>query len=109
MSTPSPWPTSPDDDTYTVSLTGEIDMDRKPELRNIVMGYRRSTAANALVDLSAVTFMDSAGIATIVSLHKTATSRGGRVYLLQPPDILTRVLHLTGLLPLFQILDRDPS
>ncbi len=109
MSKPSPWPASLDGDTYTVSLTGEIDMDRRPQLRDVVMGFRRSTARNAYVDLSAVTFMDSSGIGTLVSLHKTATSRGGYVTLVQPTDITTRVLEVTGLGPLFRIVEGDPS
>jgi anti-anti-sigma factor len=109
MSAPSPWPVSLDGDTYNVSLTGEIDMDRRSELRDVVMGFRRSTAPNAVVDLRAVTFMDSSGVGTLISLHRTATSRAGQVTLVQPSDIVTRVLEVTGLVPLFQIVDCDPS
>lgn len=109
MSAPSPWDTSLDGDTYHVSLSGEIDMDRRSELRDIVMGFRRSTATNACIDLQATSFMDSSGVGTLVSLHKTATSRGGHVTLARPPEVVRRVLEVTALEPLFQILDGDPS
>jgi len=92
--------------TWNVSLTGELDLSRRPQLRDVVMAFRRSPAPNARVDLTAVTFMDSTGIGALVSLLKTAASRGGRVCLLGPSDRVARVLQVTGLLPLFEIVDQ---
>jgi anti-sigma B factor antagonist len=48
------------------------------------------------IDLSAVTFMDSAGISLLVSLRNRADSRGQRLVLVQPSATARQVLDLGG-------------
>jgi anti-sigma B factor antagonist len=97
----------PDPDAYRVSMAGEIDLSRKAELRELLMGFRRSRACTAVVDLSAVTFMDSTAVGTLIMLHQAAMERHGQVVLVQPERIVLRVLQITGLLRLFEISDHD--
>ncbi len=88
---------SADDEPYLVRLDGEIDISRKKELRDVVMGFRRSDEHSCAVDMARVTFMDSTGVGSLVALLRTAQSRGGTVTLLDPcPDVL-RVLEVTHL------------
>lgn len=93
-----------DPSTFTVCLAGEIDLDHKAELRAVLMGFRRCPAVDAIVDLSAVTFMDSTGVSMLIGLQKAAESREGHVTLVQPSRIVLRVLEITGLVPLFKIV-----
>jgi anti-sigma B factor antagonist len=90
---------------YQVTLTGEIDLERREELRTVVMAFRRSSAADAAVDLSAVTFMDSTGIGALLRMHRTADARHGTVTLVSPCDIVRRILELTHVDGLFKIQD----
>ena len=51
------------DGTTVVSVAGEIDMVTAPKLRECLL----TTEGNVIVDLSAVSFFDSSGIAALVN------------------------------------------
>ncbi|HVV73118.1 MAG TPA: STAS domain-containing protein [Verrucomicrobiae bacterium] len=55
------------------------------------------------VDLSQTTFLDSCGLGALVALHKTATSRGGRLRLLSPQPQVQQLLNLTRMNQVFEI------
>jgi anti-anti-sigma factor len=83
------------EDTATVvHVTGDIDLDTAPALRAAVaptLGL--PTAHTVIFDLSAVSFIDSAGLAVLISV-----ARDGRPVLLRhPSDVLVRVIAATGL------------
>jgi anti-anti-sigma factor len=96
---------TPRDCVYRVVLDGEVDLGRREELRAVVMGFRRSSAVDAEVDLSSCTFMDSTGIAALLTLKRTADTRRGTVTLVRPEPIVRRVLQLTHVDGLFKIHD----
>lgn len=86
----SPW--------VVFTLTGELDMSRTPELNQMVASLLHHEPANAIVDLSAVTFMDSTVISWLLRFKDRADSVGGRLRLVAPEGgILVRLLSLTGL------------
>ncbi len=74
-----------------VTVTGEIDMETAPALREAL-----ATAAAApgplVVDLSAVTFLDSAGVAALFD-HVADDLE----VIVRPGSIIARVLDVTGL------------
>jgi anti-anti-sigma factor len=81
--------------TEWFELRGEVDVDHAEQNRALLDAFRDSTATNAVLNLSAVTFMDSTGLRLIAGLAEIATRRGGRLRLLncQPPvDRLLRVV-----------------
>jgi anti-sigma B factor antagonist len=92
---------------FEAVLVGEVDLSREDELRQILMDFRRSDAADAVVDLTAVTFMDSAGVGGLVSILTTAQGRGGTVTLTGPSAAARRVLEVTGLASRFTITEPD--
>jgi len=59
---------------------------------------------NIEVDLSQTSFLDSCGLGALIALHKTACDRGGNVRLLHPQSPVERVLELTRLHRVFQIV-----
>jgi len=63
------------------------------------------------LDLSGVTFMNSAGMAVLVQLQRMAAPRGIDVALLDPPEGVRRPLQLSGLWRRFPVLDSaaDPG
>jgi anti-anti-sigma factor len=59
----------------------------------------------AIVDLSAVPYIDSTGLAFVVELHKSLASRGGQLFLAEANDRVREVLEMTRIgeiIPLFQ-------
>jgi anti-anti-sigma factor len=65
------------DGAAVVVVTGEVDMSTSPMLRE---GLRspEAQAETVVLDLRAVTFMDSSGLGAIVGQHKRARERGFR-------------------------------
>jgi anti-anti-sigma factor len=60
---------------------------------------------HAVVDLSAVPYVDSTGLAFIVELHKSLVSRGGQLMLADANRRIREVLQMTRiaeLIPLFE-------
>ena len=82
--------------TTTVKLEGRIDAFNVGGLREQFDDLTASGATQFVVDLSDVTFLDSAGMAALVSLLKQARARGGDVSLVWPKlDAAKRILRLT--------------
>jgi anti-anti-sigma factor len=61
--------------------------------------------ARAVLDLSAVPYLDSTGLAFVVELHKSLASRGGQLFLADASRRVREVLQMTRIdviVPLFQ-------
>lgn len=81
---------------HRIVLFGDVDIARRAELGALVSGFRRSTARHVEVDLSAVEFLDSTGLAAIFRLQRIAQVRDGRVRLLSPVRPVRRILDVSG-------------
>jgi anti-sigma B factor antagonist len=79
---------SSDGDIVVASLRGEIDMSNAGELGDTI-GRALSNDALALVlDLTAVEYVDSAGIHVIYDLHEQLRTRGQDIRVVIAPDAL---------------------
>jgi anti-sigma B factor antagonist len=58
---------------------------------------------NLALDLSTLSFLDSSGLGTLISLHKTLRSRNGTVRLIKPAVNIRQILELTRLDRVFEI------
>jgi anti-sigma B factor antagonist len=75
-----------------------IDALNAPVLRQRLHALLDDGASNLVIDLSVVPFMDSAGMAVLVSALKRARSAGGDVRLVWPKaEAARRILNLTQL------------
>ena len=88
-----------------VVLVGEIDADLGPRL------VECSAAAEAArlpieVDVRAVSFMDSTGVAFLARL---ASRSEERLVLIQPPELVRFLLGVTSINEVLEILDEDPG
>jgi anti-sigma B factor antagonist len=66
-----------------------------------------SGAREFLIDLSQVTYIDSAGVGALVWKYRSVTSRGGTFTLLQPNRRVRTVLRITRLDTIFEIYDSE--
>ncbi len=84
------------DGAYRIVLAGELDAARADEIRAAVTGYRVSSQPDVVLDVTAVTFMDSTGLGLVARLRRTCTERGGTVTILNPAESVERLLGLVG-------------
>jgi anti-sigma B factor antagonist len=61
-----------------LELEGEIDMHFAPVLRRLLLGKREKHCPALLLDMSAVEFIDSTGLAVILEYLRDATGYDGR-------------------------------
>ena len=89
-----------------LAVSGEIDLAVAgrfaEELENLVSG---NGGGNALVDLSAVEFIDSSGIRELLKAKGTAQESGADLLLLSPSAACRRVLEISGVWGNFTVLE----
>jgi len=87
-----------------VTLADRLDAHSAPEFRSVLKERLDRAANNVLVDLSAVHFVDSAGLAALVNTMKHARGQGGDLTLVRPrSDDAFRVFQLTRFDKVFTI------
>jgi anti-sigma B factor antagonist len=82
-----------------VAVAGEIDIATAPELANILDDFAQESV---IVDLSAVTFIDSSGLATLVEAHRRISSDGGRLVIDRVQPRVQKVFEITRLTELYR-------
>ena len=79
-----------------LTVTGEIDMDSRSILAEALSKAAAAHPSVVIVDLAAVTFMDSTGLTTLLVARRDLAGQGGRIALVQVQPPLLRVLNMTG-------------
>jgi anti-sigma B factor antagonist len=100
--------TDPDDGDggdVTVAITGEVDVYTAPQLRERLYGVIADGAHRVVLDLEAMTFIDSTGLGVIVGTLKRLRQSGGDLVLRAPGRSTRKVLDITGLSKIIEILD----
>ena len=93
-----------------LALSGELDLATAPDVRERLGAAVDSGTRRIVVDLRAVTFMDSIGLAAVVHA-RSRLSAGGRLALVVAPDSYAElVLEITGMARAIAIFsDRDSA
>ena len=92
----------------TVVVTGEIDLDTAPTLRDELLLHLRPRAAVRL-DLGNVTFMDSSGLHVLLDSTRRAAEVGAELRLVRVSARVQRLIELTGTEGVLQQADNPPS
>ena len=74
------------DGVLVARLEGEIDMSNADELGTAITARVRSDALALVLDLAAVDYLDSAGIAVLYELRERLRLRGQQIRLVLPAD-----------------------
>ncbi len=82
---------------------GEGDM----QLREAVQEQLANGNMKLLLNLAAVTTMDSSGVGELVSSYTRTTNRGGKLKLLNPPQKIGDILSITQLITIFEVFDNE--
>lgn len=90
--------------TATIALDGRLDAVNSPALREELAKIMGSGVHEITLDLSELEFVDSAGLAALVSAMKTCRQNGGDLELIRPrSDAAYRVFELTKFDSVFKI------
>jgi len=80
-----------------VTLSGELDADTSGQLRSLLNELLLTGQRNLVLDLSGLSFVDSAGLAALLSAAKGTRRGGGRLLLSGPAPSVRKVMALTGI------------
>ena len=94
-------------DSQTTVIGGLLELvaANAAQVRDEIRAALPATAIYRDLDLSALTFLDSSGLGTLISLHKTMRSRNGAVRLIKPAPNVQQILELTRLHRVFEIVN----
>lgn len=86
-----------DDGAALLFMSGEVDLSHVEALWDTAMCALESGPARLLVDVSAVTFLDSSILGALLRIQRTVQDRGNGFALRHPSPPVQRLLRLTGL------------
>lgn len=90
-----------------IILAGRMDVQGTQEIDIKFTGHTANQTA-VIVDMSAVDFLSSIGIRTLLLSAKAVTKRDGKMVLLNPTDPVTHILQMAGidtLIPIHRSLE----
>jgi anti-sigma B factor antagonist len=90
-----------------LTIEGEIDLARSPELRALLQGYAKKRSAALVLDFQGVKYVDSSGLATLVEYVRSAQEYGGKFGIAHVSDRVRTIfdlVRLTEFLPIYPSL-----
>ena len=91
------------DDTYVISLAGEVDLYTAPEFKQQLLQVISDGAKNVIVDFSDTTFIDSTTLGVLVGGVKRLRTNEGQLSLVCSDRNITKIFEITGLDRVFPI------
>ena len=88
-----------------LTVSGRVDAERAPELEEAGRRILVKDYLKLIVDLSAVHYLSSAGLCSLLNLVKLAKTRHGRMILCGPTPAVRQILRLSGFDKLFPIVE----
>jgi anti-sigma B factor antagonist len=96
-------------ETATIlDVTGNIDMSNSPEVRKALLHeIREKGVTRVVLNLTAVSYIDSSGVASLIEGLKASRDSGSRFVLFGLSDSAREVLKISRLLKLFEVYDDE--
>jgi anti-sigma B factor antagonist len=96
-----------DGGTALVHVSGELDLSTSAQLEDELEGVIRGASGTLILDLSGLAFLDSTGLRSLWRTRQAARSSGGRLVIRSPSEQVMRVLRVTKLDKVFQVIGPD--
>ncbi len=87
-----------------IALSGEVDLHHSPKAREIILKYL-GNKESVLVDLGAVAYIDSSGVASLVEGFQHARTHKLKFALIGVSDAAMQILQLSRLDKVFPIIN----
>ncbi|HVH72278.1 MAG TPA: STAS domain-containing protein [Candidatus Dormibacteraeota bacterium] len=89
-------------------VSGDVDLATSPELRKALLReLREARMPRVVLNLKAVRYMDSSGVASLVEGLKVSRDLGARLVLYGLNTTVREVLQLSRLLKIFEIYENE--
>ena len=85
-----------DGETARVRAIGELDMGAAPALAAEIAQVREAGCRHVIIDLSALSFLDSSGLRLLLDCYAESRQDGHTIALIPGPRAVQRVFELTG-------------
>jgi anti-anti-sigma factor len=96
-------------DVLICKTDGEININTSPELRKFFEAIVSNNNKKVLMDFSAVTYVDSSGLATLIEMLQRLKKVGGRLRICNMDQKVKSVFEVTKLYKFFEIFDTQES
>ena len=94
--------------TTIFDITGPIDLACSPQVRKLLLSeFREAHTRRVVMNLSAVKYIDSSGVASLIEGLKASRDVGSRFILFGLSPAAREVLQLSRLLKIFEIYDDE--
>ena len=93
-----------DDRAVVVQVAGDIDLNRSQTFQQDLLELLDAKPEHIIIDLSAVPYMDSSGVASLVKLLSRTRKRGATLTLAGLQDRVRSVFEITRLDSVFRIV-----
>ena len=95
--------TDKSDEYVVVAVVGELDVATAPQLRTQLRKIVGEECSTVVVDLTAVTFVDSTALGVLIEARKQCDANAGTMRIAISEPRILRVFEITGLTELFDI------
>jgi stage II sporulation protein AA (anti-sigma F factor antagonist) len=87
-----------------MTLIGEVDMAAIADLHHHLVGILAADdSPDLFIDLGLVTFLDSSGLAFLVTTHNTLQWKGGRLTIVGATPQIRRLVEISGLIAILKV------
>lgn len=91
-----------------LSLSGDlIGEDNGAAILEVVVNAIQQGTLNCIVDISDLRFINSSGIGVLITILTKFRNKGGEVYLMKPSESVQKLLVITKLNAIFQIIQSE--
>ena len=88
---------SNDEGRCVVALAGELDLQTAPQLEAVVSQALADDPVLLVLDLSALTFIDSSGLRSVLAAHEQAQDTGHGFGMIPGPENVQKLFAIAGL------------
>lgn len=92
-----------------IEVRGEVDLATVNSLRSAVVDAVAAGARQVTLLLDGVTYIDSAGLGTLIGAHKRLAALGGELVVLCDAERVLRLFRLTGVDRVLSIASREQA
>jgi anti-sigma B factor antagonist len=102
-------PTGPSPQTGILALEGEIDLHRSPQVKETLEPLIEKKMPRILIDLSAVSYIDSSGLAVLIETMQRIGAYGGKFGLFGLREGVRGIFEIARLDQIFKIFPDETS
>ena len=97
------WTELTEDQLHIISLSGDIDLQHSPAMRQLLQTKAHAQVPAILLDFTEVKYIDSSGLATLVEYYQKSRSYSGQLALAGMSNRVRSVFDLVRLSEIFSI------